>query len=74
MNKTKFSFLIVGVCSAMALGTLAMFAGPKVAAKVFGSTTYKHFAAVAPTVTGNGSKEYWSDCVGGVPLFEAPEG
>ena len=35
-------------------------------------TTWKHFAAVMPTETESGIREYWSNCVGGEPVFEAP--
>ena len=74
MNKTKFSFITLGLCSVMALTSIAVFAGTNRLVRTYGSMTYKHFNAVAPTVTGNGSKEYWTDCSGGAPLFEAPEG
>lgn len=74
MNKTKFSFLTIGICTAMAFVTLGVFAGSNKLVRSYGSMTYKHFDAVAPTVVDNGSKEYWTDCAGGAPLFEEPEG
>lgn len=38
------------------------------------TTTWKHFEAVKETYSTRGIKEYWTDCVGGEPVFEAPEG
>ena len=38
------------------------------------TNTWKHFAAVMPTDTTKGIRDYWTDCVSQGPLFSAPEG
>lgn len=42
--------------------------------KAFGESTsnWKHFSAVEATYSKRGIKEYWTDCVGGEPVFSAP--
>ena len=75
MDKKLLHFGVIGGATvALVLGALVIFPRANNMLGAKGTTTYKHFEAVAPTVTGNGSKEYWSDCVGGAPLFEEPAG
>ena len=55
-------------------GTITIMANKNNALKAFGASTsnWKHFEAVEATYETRGIKEYWTDCVGGEPLFNAP--
>ncbi len=58
---------LAGVIGASQLGKTLMLGATEV-------NTWKHFAAIMPTETEKGIREYWTDCVGGAPRFTAPEG
>lgn len=74
MNKTKIA--IFGLAALLGTGIAAGISqlGEGINLRAADVNTWKHFAAVMPTDTAKGIREYWSDCVGGVPQFVAPEG
>lgn len=76
MNKRKLSFLTLGLAGLAAFGVVLGAASNNLGHNVLGEgkTTWKHFEAVEETYETRGIKEYWTDCVGGQPVFEAPEG
>jgi len=74
MNKTKNAiFALVALLGTGAAVGVSQF-GEGINLRAADVNTWKHFAAVMPTDTTKGIREYWSDCVGGVPQFVAPEG
>lgn len=76
MNKRKLSFLTLGLLGLGGLGVILGVASNNMGHNVMGEgkTTWKHFEAVEETYETRGIKEYWTDCIGGQPVFEAPEG
>lgn len=36
------------------------------------TSTWRHYSAVQATESSNGSREYWTDCIGGAPVFSDP--
>lgn len=36
------------------------------------TSTWRHYSAVQATESSNGSREYWTDCIGGAPVFTDP--
>ena len=78
MNKKKTVILaLAGLLSAGAFSGVMMNEMGGIA-NVFANdnadaVTWKHYAAVAPTFTSHGSKEFWANCSNlGVHQFEAP--
>lgn len=71
MKKTH-CFLFLGVLLASA-GSFAVFKNSNsFLAKGAGTSKWKHFESVEATYDTRGIKEYWTDCIGGAPVFEAP--
>lgn len=71
--KKQFSFLLVGISSLALVGFTAL-SGVKImqAKGDLSNTTWKHYDAVEATYETRGIKEYWTDCIGGQPVFEKP--
>ena len=71
--KKQFSFLLLSI-SSLALVGLTALSGVKItqAKGDLSTTTWKHFDAVEATYETRGIKEYWTDCIGGQPVFEKP--
>ena len=72
-NKKSKILFSLGAITLLSLTGASLLTSHSFSAFADDQTTYKHFNAVAPTTNGNGSKEYWSDCVGGDPLLVEPE-
>lgn len=71
--KKQFPLLLVGVSSLALVGFTAL-SGVKItqAKGDLSNTTWKHYDAVEATYETRGIKEYWTDCIGGQPVFEKP--
>lgn len=74
MNKRKLGFLTLGLVSLSAVTVIGAKVGTNYMSLGRETTTWRHFEAVKETYSTRGIKEYWTDCIGGEPVFEAPEG
>lgn len=72
-SKKALTFGLVGILGA-ASAVAAVQLGKTLNLHATEVNTWKHFAAVMPTDTTKGIREYWTDCISQGPLFTAPEG
>ena len=73
--KRRYCFLFLGAMLAFAEGAALLAANSgsfldRVQAEA--ASRWKHFQGVEATYDKRGIKEYWTDCIGGNPVFEAP--
>lgn len=73
--KRRYCFLFLGAMLAFAEGAALLAANGESflgGVQAEAASRWKHFEGVEATYDKRGIKEYWTDCIGGSPVFEAP--